>query len=1392
MGDIVIAKPKDGGGSSSTIKCPMLTTTNYTVWAIRIKLLLRVHKVWDAVENESDDGDKNDMATALIFQSIPEVLVLQVGDLDTAKKVWESIKSRYMGADRVREARLQTLMTEFERLKMKENDTIDDFVGKLAEISSKSTALGETIEEQKLVKKFLSSLPRKKFIHIVASLEQVLDLKTTTFEDIIGRLKAYEDRVKEEEEAEETQSKLMYANNEPQPSSNSYNQGYNSYRGRGRGGRYHNRGRGRGRYNSGHYENFDYSKIQCFRCDKMGHYASTCPDRLLKLQEVTETKDESTLEAEELMMQEVVYLNEKNVNPKEFEISKDNIWYLDNGASNHMTGHRKYFNRIDESITGKVRFGDDSRIDIKGKGSILFCTKDGGKKILSDVYYIPDLKSNIISLGQATEAGCDVRMRDEHLTLRDKDGKLITKAKRSPNRLYKVIIDVITERCLQLSVSSESARWHARLGHIGRESMRSMISKELVLGIPKIEIEKDTCSSCLLGKQARHPFPQATSFRSTRALELIHGDLCGPITPITPSKKRYIFVLIDDYSRYMWSILLGEKGETFEKFRKFKAIVEQETGATITIFRSDRGGEFVSNEFQSFCETNGITRQLTAPYSPQQNGVVERRNRTLLGMTRSILKHMSLPNYLWGEAVRHATYIINRVATRVLVDKTPYEAYKGRKPSLAHVRVFGCVSYAKVEKGHLRKLDDRSRLLIHLGTEPGSKAYRLLDPITRKVVVSRDVIFDENKSWDWKNCEKEDSIEPLSVEVGEYGNHGLNEKDELNPEEDKGDERDGSKAIITEGQRETEDHETEDLETKDHVENEGQEEDDEESGETGLRRSQRETRKPSYLDDYILFAEIEGERLLLSVNGEPWSFEEAKVEKVWRDACEDEIASIEKNKTWSLIDLPSGAKAIGLKWIFKVKRNSDGSINKYKARLVAKGYIQRHGIDFDEVFAPVARIETVRFILSLAASKGWEVHHLDVKTAFLHGDLKEEVYVSQPEGFEVKGQEGKVYKLNKALYGLRQAPRAWNEKLNKVLGDLNFIKCAKEPALYRRQDKEHLLLVAVYVDDLLVTGTSLEMVIDFKRGMSARFEMSDLGKLTYYLGIEVNQHAGGITLKQERYAKKILEETRMQDCNMVHVPMDPSLNFSKACDEKRVDEKEYRRNVGCLRYLLHTRPDLSYSVGVMSRYMAEPRTSHEAAMKQILRYLQGTRTRGLTFKRGNNSKLSGYSDASHNVDNDDGRSTTGHIFYFLDSPITWCSQKQETVALSSCEAEFMAATEAAKQAIWLQDLLSEIIGKPCEKVVIYIDNKSAIALTKNPVFHGRSKHIHRRYHFIRECVDNNLIEVHHIAGSEQRADILTKALARIRFKEMRSLIGVEDLTRNGFKLKGENVGISLN
>lgn len=1354
------------GIGTSSIKYPMLTSSNYTVWSMRMKLALKANEVWETIDPGNKDEKKNNLAMVLICQSIPEVLTLQVGDMSTAKEIWEAIKARYVGAERVKEARLQTLMVEFDKLKMKDEDTIDTFSGKLSEISSKAASLGMIIEETKLVKKFLKSLPRKSYIHMVASLEQFLDLNTTTFEDIVGRLKAFEERINEEDEEESAQDdkdKLMYA------SSDSYG------RGRGRGGRSTWRGRGRGRAGTFSAQRDAYkqnrgrdnSHITCFSCDKQGHYASDCPDKLLQVQENVEKKNDDTEEDDELMVHEIVYLNERKVNPSIFESSHDTekVWYLDNGASNHMCGERLFFIKLDETVTGKVRFGDDSRIDIRGKGSIRFVFEGGKKKILSNVYYIPGLKSNIISLGQATEVGCEVRMKNNTLSLFDKRGDLMVQTTRSPSRLYKVVLSVDRVQCLQIKSATESSLWHARLGHVNLQTLKLMVKRDFIDGLPNVTIKKETCESCLLGKQARKPFPKTTNFRASSPLELIHGDLCGPISPSTPAQKRYVLVLIDDHTRYMWTVLLREKSEAFEKFKSFKRMIELETEKQIKMLRTDRGGEFISQEFSVYCETNGIQRHLTAPYSPQQNGVVERRNRTLLEMTRSLLKHMSVPNELWGEAVRHSTYLINRLATKTLDGKTPYEMLRSRKPNVSHIKVFGCVCYARTEAPGRRKLDDRSRKLVHLGTEPGSKAYRLLDPSTKKIRVSRDVHFTEEKEWNWYEKDETEHTEPgeFIVNLGSNGNTDESENNAV------GDDN------------ETTAEEENDSES---AHDEGSEEDDHQQP----RRSQRVSTKPAYLEDYILLCEIESERLLMIVNEEPWDYDEASRLKVWVDACKNEITSIEENKTWDLVDLPIGAKPIGLKWVFKVKRNADGSINKFKARLVAKGYVQKHGIDYDEVFAPVARIETIRLIIGLAASKGWMIHHLDVKTAFLHGDLREEVYVSQPQGFIVKGQESKVYKLKKALYGLRQAPRAWNLKLNRILvRGLKFHRCLKEPSLYRKEVCNNILLVVVYVDDLLVTGSSLELIEGFKQEMATKFEMSDLGMLTYYLGIEVCQGENGITLKQNRYALKILEETGMASCNPTHIPMEMNSSLSKASDEKRVDEKAYRRSIGCLRYLLHTRPDLSFSVGVLSRYMQEPRESHGAALKQVLRYLRGTCNLGLRFYREKGVKLVGYSDSSHNLDKDDGKSTSGHIFYLGNSPITWCSTKQEIVALSSCEAEFMAATEAAKQAVWLEELLSEVMNEVCIRVIIRVDNKSAIQLARNPVFHGRSKHIHRRFHFIRECVENELVEVEHVPGSEQKADILTKPLGRTKFVQMRSLIGIKDVSE--FKLKGEYVGV---
>jgi hypothetical protein len=527
---------------------------------------------------------------------------------------------------------------------------------------------------------------------------------------------------------------------------------------------------------------------------------------------------------------------------------------------------------------------------------------------------------------------------------------------------------------------------------------------------------------------------------------------------------------------------------------------------------------------------------------------------------------------------------------------------------------------------------------------------------------------------------------------------------------------------------------------------------------------------PKYAED------LEFSELCLSAAEEPESVEEALADDSWRKAMEEEMNSIVENDTWDLADLPAGQKAIGLKWVFKVKKDPQGKVLRHKARLVAKGYAQKQGIDFDEVFAPVARMDTVRLLLALAAHQHWQVHHMDVKSAFLNGELVEQVYVQQPTGFVDKGSQHKVLRLRKALYGLRQAPRAWNSKLDASLTSLGFEKCPLEHALYRKGDSNTFLLVGVYVDDLIITGTSTEDIAEFKSQMHELFKMSDLGLLSYYLGIEVKQAGGEITLCQSSYAARILDSAGMASCNPCHTPIEMKLKLGMLKEGDPVNPTQYRSIIGSLRYLVNTRPDIAYAVGIASRYMECPGSQHWAVVKQILRYVRGTQNYGFSYTDGMQLPVvTGYSDSDWAGDVDDRKSTSGMVFFLDKNIITWTSQKQKVVALSSCEAEYIAASTAACQAVWLSKMLSEIQGCQPSAVKHFIDNQSAIALSKNPVFHERTKHIDTRFHFIRECVTEGKIKVEHIGTEGQLADILTKALGRVKFIELRRRLGVIDV-----------------
>ena len=441
---------------------------------------------------------------------------------------------------------------------------------------------------------------------------------------------------------------------------------------------------------------------------------------------------------------------------------------------------------------------------------------------------------------------------------------------------------------------------------------------------------------------------------------------------------------------------------------------------------------------------------------------------------------------------------------------------------------------------------------------------------------------------------------------------------------------------------------------------------------------------------------------------EPRNVEAALDEDCWKQAMKTELESIEQNKTWEYAVLPKDHKAIGLKWVFKVKKDPAGNVVKYKARLVVKGYAQVHGIDYDEVFAPVARMETVRVLLALAAQGEWEVHHMDVKSAFLNGNLQEEVYVHQPPGFSDPKHPGKVLRLRKALYGLKQAPRAWNARLDHELKHLGFIRCSEEHAVYRRGTGRVLLLVGVYVDDLIICGPDSKSIAEFKQQMKRSFDMSDLGLLTYYLGLEVKQKPGEITVCQSAYAEKIIEISGMKGCNPIDTPMEQHLKLLPGKPELVSNATKFRSLVGSLRYLVNTRPDLSFSVGMVSRFMECPNSEHWGAIKRIVRYVAGTSKLGCKFVKGPHSDLTGFTDSDHAGDLEKRKSTTGVLFFLGSNAITWSSQKQKVVSLSSCESEYIAAATGACQGVWLSRLLAELCSQEVKKFSRGVEQESSV------------------------------------------------------------------------------------
>eukprot|EP00253_Pinus_taeda_P013492 PITA_13492 len=677
-------------------------------------------------------------------------------------------------------------------------------------------------------------------------------------------------------------------------------------------------------------------------------------------------------------------------------------------------------------------------------------------------------------------------------------------------------------------------------------------------------------------------------------------------------------------------------------------------------------------------------------------------------MANCMLQSKGLSLSFWAEAIKCANYIINRTPTKVLKNITPEEAWSSIKPDVSHFRIFGSEAWAHIPDENHKALEPKSEKCTFVGYSEDVKGYRLIPFKSKNVIIRRDVKFDENKS----ACEPSPAdVPPLPISsTFENISSSDDESEDDNPPPPSQDPQ------IPRWVRTTRDA-AGDL--------------------AGDPTDQRRTR-----------SQFERASSLLAqapVNHDPDTFAEASGHPHWEANMNEEYHSLLANDTWNLVPLPKGRKLVRCKWVYRTKYGPDGKVDKHKARLVAKGFSQVEGIDYTETFSPVAKMNSIRLVLSLAASLKWEVHQMDVKSAFLHGDLHEEIYMEQP------------------LASSKQTPAL----------------CYSENTVYTKKVGNSLIILVLYVDDLILTGSDPNLINHVKSSLKKKFEMTDLGHLHYFLGLQALQSKEGISLSQSKYACDILRHFHMEDCKPAPSPFQSRVKLSVSCTSSEVDANLYHQLVGKLLYLTHTRPDLSFVVGLVARFIQNPRESHWKAAKRILRYVRGTVQFGIHYSAKAAPLLVGFTDSDWAGDPDDRKSTAGYVFTLGSGPITWACKKQAAISLSSAEAEYRGAVEASKEALWLHQILSELGFEQQHPTTLWCDNQSAIQLCKDPVQHQRSKHIELHMHFIRKLIHDHVLEVQYCSTDDQVADIFTKALTEANFTKLRYLLGVQEVVTKG-------------
>jgi Reverse transcriptase (RNA-dependent DNA polymerase)/Integrase core domain/GAG-pre-integrase domain len=1289
-------------GTDISVRIPPLARDgNYKAWASSMRALLiskdRLDRLLDAEPGEDENLKERDAVCKATLQlHVTGPLKAVVDRAKTAKQAWDALYEEYLGSLHIRQPQLMASLTSLSQGSL----SVVQYIDKAKELRDDFEALEMSSSLPLLCQRFIAGLSDQLLMMCAQPLHALLRDKSKGLDDIASELRSM---------------CLLLPPSVAMANSTQSRQATRPH-------------------------NAQKETRTCNYCGKVGHLKAAC--RKYK-------REKGKPEQAAIVM---ATTGEGFVSAS---MDTDALWF-DTMATHHVVHSNDKLTNQRPSTISSVMLGGGEKHMVNCEGDLRLDGGPSGPVILTGVLYAPTLKINLCSGPQVANKGgeswqgrdkCTISLRGRTLL----EGRMV-------GNMYKLNCTLRNSGIgdSTAAVNSTSALWHKRLGHPGSGIVAHLVKTDGVKGMGKVEpseVERD-CTVCAAAKQTRESYPRS-DHTASKPLELLHSDLM-----FMPSEalegEQYVMTVLDDYSRYSETVCLHRKSDATDELVAIIRRLQKQTGGEVKRVRTDQGTEYYG--LDKFCKSTGVVHELSATYTPEQNGRAERLNRTLIERVRALLLQFKAPKILWAEAIQVASLVRNCVP--VAGDtRSPMEKMFGVKPDISRFRVFGCAASVHIPKKKRDKLDAVAVQGVFVGYATNSKAWKVLVSSgygSWNIVESSNVQFNESVAGKYpasittSNTDHEyDDMVTLFLpdKTAEEG------PPEAPAEPAEVAESDQEPAAVPE-------------------ENAIQPPIDEAPA---PRRYPQRERHPSAAWYEAKAAELHTTVAVQGLTDNPATYREAMArpdKEFWVSAINEELAALHAKSVYSEVDLPEGAHALPSKFVFTIKRDDLGNIQKYKARLVVKGFRQIAGRDYEEVFAPTAQQATLRIMLAHASAANLNVEQLDVRTAFLNGDLSNEVYLKLPSELG-----GKIWRLHKALYGLKQAARAWHEKLREQMIKHGFTPSQHDPCLFFRGDGEWRVYIVIHVDDALIFGKP-HAGAKAKQSVSQMFDIKDLGPVRYFLGISIQRNAsGGYSLSQSKYVNDMLHRFGMTDAATKPTPLPVGLSLSRTLGTALPPDNQYQALVGSLIYLaVNTRPDISHAVGILSRFMSCPTDQHWEAAKHVLRYLKGTAALGLNYSGHKTAKNQGvydamYTDADFAADIDKRRSTTGAAMMMQGAAVLWISKLQPIVATSTAEAEYIASATATKEGLWVRKLLGDIHGK-VSTVNLKVDNQSAIVLISEHTAgkSGRSKHIDLQFHFVSERFQRGEISVTFVPTADQHADIFTKQLGGPEFRRHRDVV----------------------